>query len=152
VIRRLITAQPRATARSIARSIRLRRYGSSSVTAAVTSNCSPGRGRGSDPHTEDLIFPSTLGGLRDPNNLAKQWRQVRGDLGETLEKVTGHSFRKTLASLVTTETSDPSVAADVLGHASTSTTLRHYISRHRSHPEVADLMQRAVTAKTKSGP
>ncbi|MFY9336927.1 MAG: tyrosine-type recombinase/integrase [Mycobacterium sp.] len=107
------------------------------------------------PGGMDLIFPSVLGGLRDPNNLAKQWRQVRGDLGDALEKSTGHSFRKTLASLVTAETSDASVAADVLGHASTSTTLRHYITRNTLHPEVADLAQRAVTAKpsdTKSGP
>jgi len=100
----------------------------------------------SRPGGMDLIFPSTLGGLRDPNNLAKQWRQVRGDLGETLEKVTGHSFRKTLASLVTADTADPTIAADVLGHSDTGTTLRHYITRNKLHPEVADLMQRAVTA------
>lgn len=113
--------------------------------------------RAAEPHPGgmDLIFPSALGGLRDPNNLAKQWRQVRGDLGDALEKATGHSFRKTLASLVTEETADPTVAADVLGHASTSTTLRHYITRNKLRPEVADLVQRAVTAKTsdtKSGP
>jgi len=71
---------------------------------------------------------------------------VRGDLGETLEKVTGHSFRKTLASLVTADTADPTIAADVLGHSDTGTTLRHYITRNKLHPEVADLMQRAVTA------
>ncbi|MEZ5130324.1 MAG: tyrosine-type recombinase/integrase [Mycobacterium sp.] len=104
------------------------------------------------PGGMDLIFPSAVGGLRDPNNLAKQWREVRGDLGDALEKSTGHSFRKTLANLVTETTGDPTVAADALGHASTSTTLRHYLTRNKLRPEVADLVQRAVTAEVKSGP
>lgn len=37
------------------------------------------------------------------------------------------------------------VAADVLGHASTSTTLHHCITRNTLHPEVTDLVPRAVT-------
>ncbi len=96
------------------------------------------------PGGMDLIFPSTLGGLRDTSNLAKQWRQVRGDLGNALEKSTGHSFRKTLASLVTSQTGDPSVAADVLGHANASTTLRHYIKRNKVHHDVAAMVDKAV--------
>ena len=103
------------------------------------------------PGGMDLIFPSTLGGLRDSSNFAKQWRLVRADLGETLEKVTGHSFRKTLTSIVTADTADPTVAADLLGHSDSSTTLRHYVSRNRLHPEAAELVNRAVTGIAKSG-
>jgi integrase len=78
-------------------------------------------------------------------NFAKQWCLVRADLGETLKKVTGHSFRKTLASIVTADTADPTVAADLLGHSDSSTTLRHYVSRNRLHPKSAELLNRNVT-------
>ena len=103
------------------------------------------------PGGMDLIFPSAVGGLRDSSNFAKQWRLVRADLGETLEKVTGHSFRKTLASIVTADTADPTVAADLLGHSDSSTTLRHYVTRNRLHPEAAELVNRAVTGDAISG-
>ncbi len=48
-----------------------------------------------------MIFPSTAGTLRDPNNLGKQWRKVRDRLG--VPGVTTHSFRKTVATLIDEE-------------------------------------------------
>lgn len=48
-----------------------------------------------------MIFCSTAGTLRDPNNFNKQWRQVRGSLGAA--DVTTHSFRKSLATLIDDE-------------------------------------------------
>jgi hypothetical protein len=39
-----------------------------------------------------VIFPSTAGTLRDPNNFGKEWRSVREELG--VPDVTTHSFRK----------------------------------------------------------
>jgi hypothetical protein len=39
-----------------------------------------------------VIFPSTTGTTRDPNNFGKQWRTVHEDLG--VPEVTTHSFRK----------------------------------------------------------
>lgn len=90
------------------------------------------------------IFPSSVGKLRDPSGFAGQWRQVRGELGEHLSGVTGHSFRKTLGDLVTDRTADPRVIADVMGHSDIQTTLTHYLSRGRVHPEVATMVENAV--------
>lgn len=50
---------------------------------------------------QKMIFCSTAGTLRDPNNFNKQWRQVRGSLGAA--DVTTHSFRKSLATLIDDE-------------------------------------------------
>jgi integrase len=98
------------------------------------------------PNKLDLIFPSTVGTMRDPSNFASQWRGVRDDL-EHLAGTTGHSFRKTLSDLTADKSGDPRVAADVLGHKDVSTTLRHYLSKGRRHPEVAKWNQEAVTGQ-----
>jgi len=45
-----------------------------------------------------VIFPSTAGTLRDPDNFNKQWRTVRDQLGAP--DVTSHSFRKSVATLI----------------------------------------------------
>ena len=50
------------------------------------------------PSNDGVIFPSTFGTLRDPNNFGKQWRKVRDDLGAA--GVTTHSFRKSAATLI----------------------------------------------------
>jgi len=97
-----------------------------------------------------LIFPSSVGTLRDPSGFARQWREVRGELGEHLLKVTGHSFRKTLGDLVTDHTADLRVAADVLGHSDIQTTIKHYISRGKAHPEVATMVDNAVRGSRKA--
>lgn len=41
-----------------------------------------------------MIFPSSVGTSRDPDNFNKQWRAVRDDLG--VPDVTSHSFRKSV--------------------------------------------------------
>jgi len=45
-----------------------------------------------------MIFPSSAGTWRDPDNFNKQWRKVRDDLG--VPEVTSHSFRKSMADLI----------------------------------------------------
>jgi integrase len=42
------------------------------------------------PNTVGVIFPSSTGTLRDPDNFGKQWREVRDSLG--LPDVSSHSF------------------------------------------------------------
>lgn len=98
------------------------------------------------PNKLGLIFPSTVGTLRDPNTLASQWRKVRDNL-EHLDRTTGHSFRKTMSNLVTDHTADPRVAADVLGHADIATTMRHYLQRGKTHPEIAKMVDKVVRGK-----
>lgn len=94
-----------------------------------------------------VIFPSGVGTFRDPSGFSRQWREVRAELGSELDKSTGHSFRKTLGNLVTDHTSDPRVAADILGHSDIQTTLRHYLNRGKAHPEVATMLDDAVRGK-----
>ncbi|WP_191497944.1 site-specific integrase [Mycobacterium simulans] len=92
-----------------------------------------------------VIFPSTAGTLRDPNNLGKQWRKVRDQLG--VPGVTTHSFRKTGATLIDEEGLSARVGADHLGHSKVSMTQDRYISRGRMHTEVAALLDRAIKYK-----
>jgi integrase len=89
-----------------------------------------------------VIFPSTAGTLRDPNNLGKQWRKVRDQLG--VPGVTTHSFRKTMATLIDDEGLSARVGADHLGHSKVSMTQDRYMSRGRVHSEVAALLDRAI--------
>ena len=89
-----------------------------------------------------MIFPSSTGTLRDPDNFGKQWREVREDLG--LPDVSSHSFRKTVATLIDDSGLSARVGADQLGHARPSMTQDAYMSRGRIHTEVAAVLDRAV--------
>jgi integrase len=91
---------------------------------------------------QTVIFPSTAGTLRDPNNFGKQWRTVRQDLG--VREVTTHSFRKAVATLIDDEGLSARVGADQLGHAQVSMTQNRWMSRGRVHNEVAELLDRLI--------
>ena len=47
-----------------------------------------------------MIFPSTAGTWRDPDNFRARWREVRQDLG--VPDATSHSFRKKWPPSLTT--------------------------------------------------
>lgn len=100
--------------------------------------------RGSLPYLGEqaIIFSSTAGTLRDPNNFGKQWRTVRDEL--CVAGVTTHSFRKTVATLIDDEGLSPRIGADQLGHSNVSMTQDRYMSRGRVHTEVADLLDRTI--------
>ena len=100
------------------------------------------RGRGGFLVEQLMIFPSTAGTWRDPNNFGKEWRSVREDLG--LPDVTTHSFRKTVATLIDDEGLSARVGADHLGHAKVSMTQDRYMARGRVHAAVADLLDRVA--------
>lgn len=91
---------------------------------------------------QPMIFPSTAGTWRDPNNFGKQWRLARDQLGAA--GVTTHSFRKTVATLIDDEGLSARVGADHLGHAKVSMTQDRYMTRGREHTEVADLLDRVI--------
>jgi integrase len=90
-----------------------------------------------------MIFPSTSGTWRDPNNFAKQWRAVRGALSAS--EVTTHSFRKTVATLIDDEGLSARIAADQLGHMQVSMTQDRYMARKRDNSEVAELLSRTIS-------
>lgn len=58
------------------------------------------------PNKFGLIFPSSVGTMRDPSNFADAWRKVRDDL-EHLAGTTGHSFRKTVGDWLRTVQATP---------------------------------------------
>ena len=91
---------------------------------------------------QTVIFPSTAGTLRDPNNFDKEWRTARAELG--VPEVTTHSFRKTVATLIDDEGLSARIGADHLGHSKVSMTQDRYMTRGRVHTQVADLVDRTV--------
>jgi integrase len=95
------------------------------------------------PNTSGVIFPSSTGTLRDPDNFGKQWREVRESLG--LPDVSSHSFRKTVATLIDDSGLSARVGADQLGHARPSMTQDVYMSRGQVHTEVAAVLDKAVS-------
>jgi integrase len=90
-----------------------------------------------------MIFPSSVGTCRDPDNFDKQWRKVREDLG--VPDVTSHSFRKSVATLIDEAGMSARVGADQLGHSKVSMTQDKYMRRGRVHAEVAALLDRHIS-------
>jgi integrase len=95
-----------------------------------------------DVGEQSVIFPSTAGTLRDPNNFGKEWRTTREELG--VPEVTTHSFRKTVATLIDDDGLSARIGADHLGHTNVSMTQDRYMTRGRIHTQVADLLDRTV--------
>jgi integrase len=94
-----------------------------------------------------MIFASTTGTLRDPNNFGKEWRTARTQLG--LPEVTTHGFRKTVVTLIDDEGLSARIGADHLGHSNVSMTQDRYMTRGRIHHQVAELLDRTVGARDK---
>lgn len=91
----------------------------------------------------EMIFPSTAGSWRDPDNFNKQWRKVREELG--VPDVTSHSFRKSMATAIDDAGMSARIGADQLGHSKVSLTQDKYMKRGKIHPEVADLMDLIIS-------
>jgi integrase len=100
------------------------------------------KGSQSGPNSAGVVFPSSTGTLRDPDNFGKQWREVRDELG--LPDVSSHSFRKTVATLIDDSGLSARIGADQLGHAKVSMTQDTYMRRGQVHTEVADVLDKAV--------
>ncbi len=98
---------------------------------------------------QTMIFPSTAGTWRDPNNMGKQWRKVRDDLSVT--GVTSHSFRKSLATMIDDAGMSARIGADQLGHSKVSMTQDRYMTRGRVHTEVADLLENQIHKRKING-
>ena len=92
---------------------------------------------------QTMIFPSTAGTWRDPDNFRARWREVREALG--VPDATSHSFRKTVATLIDDEGLSARIGADHLGHSRISMTQDKYMARGRIHTAVADLLERTIS-------
>jgi len=93
--------------------------------------------------TQQVIFASSTGTLRDPENFSGQWREARDELG--VPDISSHSFRKTVATLIDDAGLSARIGADHLGHAKVSMTQDRYMSRGRVHAQVAELLEQTVS-------
>lgn len=91
-----------------------------------------------------MVFAGRTG-LRNPDSVWRQWRQIRGVLG--LDWVTPHAFRKTVATILDDEGLTARQAADQLGHAQVSMTSDVYFGRGRTHPQAAAALDAVVNHK-----
>jgi integrase len=91
---------------------------------------------------QPMVFPSTAGTYRDPDNFRARWVEVRSDLG--VPSATTHSFRKSVATLIDDEGLSARIGADHLGHSRISMTQDKYMARGRVHTAVADMLDRTI--------
>lgn len=73
------------------------------------------------------VFPDSLGGFRDRNNVERDFRTVRA--GTPFEWVVPHTYRKTVATLLDGDGLSARVIVDQLGHARISMTQDVYLGR-----------------------
>jgi integrase len=94
-----------------------------------------------DGDPEHLLFFTKRGTPITPYNARRIFRQVLGDAGLEGRGIKPHSFRKTVATLISEE-ADDAMAAEMLGHAGTAVTREHYIERkQRANPETARILE-----------
>jgi len=87
-----------------------------------------------------MVFPSSLGTLRSPNNFRRQWRDFR-EAHSYEAWVTPKTFRKAVATLVKAE-AGLTAASEQLGHAGSAVTSKHYVEQTHQGPDVRDILQR----------
>jgi integrase len=86
----------------------------------------------------DAVFPTRNGTWQQVNNVERRWRQIRNDTG--LDWVTPHTFRKTVATLIS-ERVDAETASQQLGHSSPAITREFYISKPAIAADVAHVLE-----------
>ena len=91
----------------------------------------------------DAVFPTRNGTWQQVNNVERRWRQIRKDTG--LDWVTPHTFRKTVATLIS-ERVDAETASQQLGHSSPAITREFYISKPAIAADVAHVLDELAEA------
>lgn len=89
-----------------------------------------------NPH--EAVFPTRNGTWQQVNNVERRWRQIRHGTG--LDWVTPHTFRKTVATLIS-ERVGAETASQQLGHSSPAITREFYISKPAIAADVAHLLE-----------
>ena len=85
-----------------------------------------------------LVFPSSVGTIRDPNGFRKQWREARKAVG--FDWVTPHTFRKSVGTILA-NTQGMAAASAQLGHSSDQITRRHYVQKTHQAPDNTEVLQ-----------
>lgn len=88
------------------------------------------------------LFLDAIGGWRDPTNLSRELREVRG--GGLFAWVTSHVFRKTCATLLDEGELSARQIADQLGHAKVSMTQDNYFGRRLTSRRTAQTLDKAL--------
>jgi integrase len=99
------------------------------------------RRRASTHYPNGPVFPSSVGGLRDPSNTRRDLRKARG--GDEFAWVTSHVFRKTAATILDEAGLSARLAADMLGHSRPSMTQDVYFGRKAVDRRAADALEGA---------
>ena len=89
-------------------------------------------------NASDAVFPTRNGAWHQVNNVERRWRLIRKDTG--LDWVTPHTFRKTVATLIS-ERVDAETASQQLGHSSPAITREFYISKPAITADVAHVLE-----------
>lgn len=104
---------------------------------------------GDEVHPEQTIFCTKYGSPLAPANVRRIWRDIRNahadDLppGVDLSDVTPHTFRKTVATILDQAADGGTeLAAELLGHHSTTVTEQHYIQPTKTvNPVTATILE-----------
>lgn len=86
-----------------------------------------------------LVFPSSSGTLRNPNNFRRQLRAFRDENGYEAW-FTPKTLRKSVGTLVKAQ-AGLAAASEQLGHAGTAVTSKHYVEQTHQGPDVRDVLQ-----------
>ena len=93
-----------------------------------------------DLPSDELVFPSMLGKLRDTSNTEADWRVNRDRLG--YPGLSSHAFRKTVATALDVSGLSARAIAEYLGHKRPSMTQDVYMSRRAGGDESAEKLTR----------
>lgn len=97
-----------------------------------------GRRMASSDNPIDAVFPTRNDTWQQVNNVERRWREIRKGTG--LEWVTPHTFRKTVATLIS-ERVNAETASQQLGHSSPAITREFYISKPAIAADVAHVLE-----------
>jgi len=85
------------------------------------------------------VFPDSVGGHRDPNNVERDHRRVRR--GTPSAWVGPHTYRKTVATMLGRQGLSARTIADPLGHARISMTQDVYMGRRAVDQAAAAVLE-----------
>ena len=104
-----------------------------------------GRFTNQPANDHNVVFASGTGTLRDSHNVNRQWRDFRRRTGRWTD-VTAHTFRKTVATVLSQEF-DALTASAQLGHSSSAITEQYYIARAHQGPDARQALSAFVATQ-----